>query len=87
MRSAIVTLLVAAAFAAGPPAALGQDEPVDQTAGNLPSSLFEPAPDDVPSRAAPGDGDGTPLLLAGVLVAVAAAAGYLTGSSRSTRRS
>jgi hypothetical protein len=85
MRS-LTIVLIAAALILAPPA-LAQDDPVSQGAANLPSHLFQAAPDGVPSRSAPGGDGGASLLLAGVLVAVAAAAGYLTGSSRSTRRS
>ena len=86
MRS-VTIVLIAAVLAIGPSAALAQDDPVSQAAGNLPSHLFEAAPDGVPARSAPGDGGGASLLLAGVLVAVAATAGYFTGSSRRTLRS
>jgi hypothetical protein len=85
MRPALVSLLVVAVLAAAPAAAAGQDDAA-RAAGDLPGALFEPAPDGVPGRAAPDDG-GTPLLLAALLVALAAGAGYLTGSSRSTVRS
>jgi hypothetical protein len=85
MRSLTVVLIVAALSLPSP--ALAQDEPVGQAAGNLPSHLFEAAPDGVPARSTPGDDGGASLLLAGLLVAVAAAAGYFTGSSRRTLRS
>jgi hypothetical protein len=85
MRSLSI-VLIAAVLALAPPA-LAQDDPVSQAAGNLPSHLFEPAPDGVPARSAPADDGGASFLLAGLLVAVAAAAGYFTGSSRSTLRS
>jgi hypothetical protein len=83
----VTAVLIAAVLAAGPPAALAQDDPVSRAAGDLPSTLFEPAPDGVPGRTAPGDDGGTPFLIAGLLVVAAAAAGYLTGSSRRTLRS
>ena len=85
MRSLTVFLVVAVLAAATP--ALAQDDPPGQAAGNLPSSLFEPAPDGVPSRTAPGDGGGAPLLLAAVLVAVAAGAGYLAARPYGPRTS
>ena len=87
MRPLTVALLLSVVLAAGSPAAFAQDDPVSQAAGDLPSHLYEAAPDGVPARSAPADGGGAPLLLAGLLVAGAAAVGYLTGSSRSTRRS
>ena len=92
MRSATVTFLIAAVLAAGPPAALAQtDDPVGRAAGELPTTLFEPAPDQVPGRAATDDGTGAPLLLAALALAAALAAGYVSarpyGSLRSTRRS
>ena len=87
MRSLTVFLVVAVLAAATPALALAQDDPPGQAAGNLPSSLFEPAPDGVPSRTAPGDGGGAPLLLAAVLVAVAAGAGYLAARPYGPRTS
>jgi hypothetical protein len=88
MRSSTVSVLVAAVLAAGPQAALAQSpEGVSRAAGELPPSLFEPAPDALPSRPTAEDAGGTSLLLAGVLLAGAAAVGYFTGSSRRTRRS
>jgi hypothetical protein len=84
MRSKTVSLVVAIALLAGAPAASAQTS--DATA-DLPTTLFEPAPDSLPRRAAPADAGGASLLLAGVLLAGAAAAGYLTGSSRRTRMS
>lgn len=90
MRSATVTFLIAAVLAAGPPAALAQtDDSVGRAAGELPTTLFEPASDQVPGRTA-ADGGGASLLLAGLLLAAAVAAGYVSArpySSRSTRRS
>ena len=86
MRALTVVLLIAAVLSLAP-TALAQDDPVSQAAGNLPSRLFEAAPDGVPARSAPADAGGASLLLAGVLVAAAAAAGYFTGSSRRTVRS
>lgn len=80
MRRTTVSLLVVAVLAAGSPAAVAQDE-------TLPPSLFEPAPDAPPARAASGDASGAPVALAGVLLAGAAAAGYFAGSFRRTRRS
>ena len=86
MRRSTVSVLVAAALAAGSPAAAAQD-PVSQAAGELPPTLFEPAPDTLPRRSVTGESGGAPLVLAGLLLAGAAAAGYFTGSSRRTRRS
>jgi hypothetical protein len=91
MRAATITFLIAAVLAAGAPAALAQTgDAVGQAAGELPTTLFEPAPDQVPGRAAADDGGGAPLVLAGLLLAAALAAGYVSArpySSRSTRRS
>jgi hypothetical protein len=87
MRSRTVSLMVAVALAAGPASASAQTPEISETAADLPPTLFEPAPDSLPRRVAPGDDAGAPLLLAGVLLAGAAAAGYFTGSSRRTRRS
>jgi hypothetical protein len=88
MRAATITLLIAAVLAAGAPAALAQaDDPVGSAAGELPTTLFEPASDQVPGRAAADDGSGASLLLAAALLSAALAAGYLMGSARSTRRS
>lgn len=87
MRSRTVSLVVAVALAAGPPAASGQTSEVSQAAADLPPTLFEPAPDSLPRRTVADEATGAPLLLAGVLLAAAAAAGYFTGSSRRTRRS
>jgi hypothetical protein len=88
MRRSTVSIVVAAALASGPPAAIAQTtDPVSQAAGELPPTLFEPAPDAVPSGAVTDEATGTPLLLAGFLLAGAAAAGYFTGSLRRTRRS
>jgi hypothetical protein len=88
MRAATVTFLIAAALAAGAPVALAQtDDPVGSAAGELPTTLFEPASDQVPGRAPADDGSGASLLLAAALLAAALGAGYLMGSSRSTRRS
>jgi hypothetical protein len=88
MRAATITLLIAAVLAAGAPAALAQtDDPVGSAAGEVPTTLFEPASDQVPGRAAADDAAGAPLVLAAALLAAALAAGYLMGSSRRTRRS
>jgi len=87
MRSRTVSLVVAIAFAAGPPAASAQTPEVSEAAADVPPTLFEPAPDSLPRRTAAGEATGAPLLLAGVLLAGAAVAGYFTGSSRRTRRS
>jgi hypothetical protein len=84
MRSRTVSLMVAVALVAGPPAASAQ---TSDAAADLPPTLFEPAPDSLPPRTAPSDAGGAPLLLAGFLLAGAAVAGYLTGSSRRTRMS
>jgi hypothetical protein len=83
MRSLTVSLLVAAVLAAGPPA-FAQTEDAAQ---GLPSTLFEPAPETLPGRPASDDANGAPMLLAAVLLAGAAVAGYFAGSSRRTRRS
>jgi hypothetical protein len=80
MRRSTISLLVAAVLAAGPPTALAQDE-------TLPPSMFEPAPETLPGRPASDDASGAPMLLATVLLAGAAVAGYFAGSSRRTRRS
>jgi hypothetical protein len=87
MRSRTVSLVVAVALATGAPAASAQTPDISASAADLPPTLFEPAPDAPPRRAAPGDAAGASLLLAGILLAGAAAAGYFTGSSRRTRRS
>lgn len=87
MRSRTVSLVVAVALAAGPPAASAQTSEVSQAAADLPPTLFEPAPDSLPRRTVTDEATGAPLLVAGVLLAAAAAAGYFTGSSRRTRRS
>jgi hypothetical protein len=86
MRSRTVSLVVALALVA-PPAALAQDSGISEAASNLPPTLFEPAPDSLPRRTAAGDSAGASFVLAGILLAGAAAAGYFTGSSRRTRRS
>jgi hypothetical protein len=86
MRSLTISLVVAAVLAAGPPAAAQTADPVSQAAGQLPPTLFEPAPETLPGRPA-ADASGTSLVIAGLLLAGAAAAGYFTGSSRRTRRS
>jgi hypothetical protein len=86
MRSRTVSLVVAVALAAAPTAASAQTE-ISGASADLPPSLFDPAPDSLPPRTAAGDDAGAPLLLAGVLLAGAAVAGYFTGSSRRTRRS
>ena len=86
MRSRTVSLMVAVALAAGPASASAQTE-ISETAADLPPTLFEPAPDSLPRRTAVDEATGAPLLLAGVLLAGAAVAGYFTGSSRRTRRS
>jgi hypothetical protein len=87
MRSRTVSLVVTVALAAGAPAASAQTAEVSQAAADLPPTLFEPAPDALPERTVTDEATGAPLLLAGVLLAGAAAAGYFTGSSRRTRRS
>ena len=89
MRSATVSVLVAAALAAGPTTALAQTagDPVSGAAAELPPTLFEPPSDGVPARAAADDPAGAPALVAALLLAGAVAAGYFTGSSRRTRRS
>jgi hypothetical protein len=87
MRSSMVSLAVAVVLAAGPPAALAQDSGISEAASNVPPTLFEPASDSLPRRTAAGDSAGASFVLAGILLAGAAAAGYFTGSSRRTRRS
>jgi hypothetical protein len=87
MRSRTVSLVVAVALAAAPAAASAQTPEISGASADLPSTLFEAAPDSLPRRTVPADAAGAPLLLAGVLLAGAAVAGYLTGSSRRTRRS
>jgi len=87
MRRSTVSVVVAAVLVAGPPVASAQTTEVSQAAAELPPSLFEPAPDSLPRRTAVDEATGAPLLLAGLLLAGAAAAGYFTGSSRRTRRS
>ena len=78
---------MAVALAAGPPAALAQTSGISEAASDVPPTLFEPVPDSVPRRSAPGDAAGASFVLAGILLAGAAVAGYFTGSSRRTRRS
>lgn len=87
MRSRTVSLAVAVALAAAPAAASAQSTEISGAAADLSPTLFEPAPDSLPRRTAAGEATGAPLLLAGVLLAGAAVAGYFTGSSRRTRRS
>ena len=87
MRSRTVSLVVAVALAAAPAAASAQTSDVSQAAADLSPTLFEPAPDSLPRRTAAAETTGAPLLLAGVLLAGAAVAGYFTGSSRRTRMS
>jgi hypothetical protein len=87
MRSRTVSLMVTVALAAAPAAAAAQAPEISGASADLPPSLFDPAPDSLPPRTAAGDDTGAPLLLAGVLLAGAAAAGYLTGSLRRTRMS
>jgi hypothetical protein len=83
MRSLTIALLVAAVLAAGSPAAFAQTE---DGVSQLPTTLFDPAPDALPGRPA-DDSGGASLVLAGLLLAGAGAAGYFIGSSRRTRRS
>jgi hypothetical protein len=85
MRVATVIVLIAVVLAAAP-AALAQDE-IGRAASDLPSTLFEPAPDGVPRGTRIDEGNGASLLAAGVLVAAAMTVGYLVGSSSRTRRS
>jgi hypothetical protein len=87
MRSRTVSLVVAIALAAAPAGASAQTPEISGASADLPPSLFDPAPDSLPPRTAAADDAGAPLLLAGVLLAGAAVAGYFTGSSRRTRRS
>jgi hypothetical protein len=87
MRSRTVSLVVAVALAAGAPAAYAQTPDISGAAADLPPTLFEPSPDALPRRTAAGEAAGAPFVLAGILLAGAAVAGYLTGSSRRTRRS
>jgi hypothetical protein len=87
MRSQTVSLVVAVALFAGPPAALAQTPGISDAASDVPPTLFESAPDSVPPRTAAADDAGAPFVLAGILLAGAAVAGYFTGSSRRTRRS
>jgi hypothetical protein len=87
MRSRTVSLVVTVALAAAPSAALAQSPGISESASDLTTTLFEPAPDSLPRRAATGDDAGAPFVLAGILLAGAAVAGYFTGSSRRTRRS
>ena len=83
----MVSLAVAVALAAGPPAALAQTPGISEAASDVPPTLFEPASDSLPRRTAADEATGAPFVLAGILLAGAAAAGYFTGSSRRTRRS
>jgi hypothetical protein len=85
MRVATVIVLIAVVLAAAP-AALAQDD-IGRAASDLPTTLFEPAPEGVPRGARIDDGDGASLVVAGMLVAVALTVGYLVGSSSRTRRS
>ena len=87
MRSRTVSLVVAVALAAGAPAASAQTPDIAGTTADLPPTLFEPAPDALPRRTVTNEATGASLLLAGVLLAGAAVAGYFTGSARRTRRS
>jgi hypothetical protein len=87
MRVATLTVLIAVALATAAPAALAQD-PVSRAASDVPTTLFEPAPDGVPAgTGAIDEGGGASLALAVSLLAAAGVAGYLAGSSSRTRRS
>jgi hypothetical protein len=85
MRVATVIVLIAVVLAAAP-AALAQDD-IGRATSDLPTTLFEPAPEGVPRGARIDDGDGASRVVAGMLVAVALTVGYLVGSSSRTRRS
>jgi hypothetical protein len=85
MRVATVIVLIAVVLATAP-AALAQDE-VGRAAADLPTTLFEPAPDGVPRGARIDEGGGASLLVAVVLAAAAVGVGYFVGSSSRTRRS
>ena len=87
MRSRTVSLVVTVAVAAAPSAAPAQTPGISEAASDVPPTLFEAAPDSLPRRAATGDDAGASFVLAGILLAGAAVAGYFTGSSRRTRRS
>jgi hypothetical protein len=88
MRVATVTLLVVAAVALAPGAAVAQ-ESAGRAASELPSQLFEPPPDGVPAgaRGVAEGGTRASIALAIALLGAAAFVGYFAGSSSRTSRS